>query len=56
MSLKKVYFCGSIRAGRQDAPLYNIIIKKLEACGVKVLTEFVGWDEPHMAGIKWKFV
>ncbi len=35
-----IYFCGSIRAGRQDADLYARIIKKLEAYG-EVLTPFV---------------
>ncbi|XP_067938965.1 5-hydroxymethyl-dUMP N-hydrolase-like [Watersipora subatra] len=44
MSGKKVYFCGSIRAGRGDADLYHKIIQKLTSCGVEVLTEFVGWD------------
>ncbi|XP_041468987.1 putative 2'-deoxynucleoside 5'-phosphate N-hydrolase 1 isoform X1 [Lytechinus variegatus] len=37
----KIYFCGSIRGGRQDAELYARIIKQLEAYG-KVLTEHVG--------------
>ena len=40
MSLK-IYFCGSIRGGRQDADLYARIIKQLESYG-KVLTEHVG--------------
>ncbi|CAH1792537.1 unnamed protein product [Owenia fusiformis] len=39
-----IYFCGSIRGGRQDADLYQRIIKKLKKYG-KVLTEFVGSDE-----------
>ncbi|XP_071500157.1 5-hydroxymethyl-dUMP N-hydrolase-like [Diadema setosum] len=37
----KIYFCGSIRGGRQDAELYAKIIKQLEHYG-KVLTEHVG--------------
>ncbi len=40
MSLK-IYFCGSIRAGRQDADLYARLIKQLQSYG-KVLTEHVG--------------
>ncbi|XP_023211656.1 5-hydroxymethyl-dUMP N-hydrolase-like [Centruroides vittatus] len=36
-----IYFCGSIRAGRQDAELYRTIIGKLKSYGT-VLTEFVG--------------
>lgn len=47
---KKVYFCGSIRAGRQDADLYKNIIETIESLGVKVLTEFVGWDSSKMEG------
>ena len=40
MSLK-IYFCGSIRAGRQDADLYARLIKLLQGYGT-VLTEHVG--------------
>ena len=40
MSLK-IYFCGSIRAGRDDAPLYVRIIDHLKTYGT-VLTEHVG--------------
>ena len=36
-----IYFCGSIRAGRQDVDLYSRIIGKLEKYG-EVLTPFVG--------------
>ena len=36
-----IYFCGSIRAGRQDVDLYQKIIEKLEKFG-DVLTPFVG--------------
>ena len=37
----KIYFCGSIKGGRQDAGLYARIIKKLKDYGT-VLTEHVG--------------
>ena len=36
-----IYFCGSIRAGRQDVDLYQRIIDQLEQHG-RVLTAFVG--------------
>ena len=38
---RKIYFCGSIRAGRQDVDLYEKIIGKLGTFG-QVLTPFVG--------------
>ena len=42
MSIRKgIYFCGSMRAGRQDVDLYSIIIQKLSNYG-EVLTPFVG--------------
>ncbi|VDK46285.1 unnamed protein product [Anisakis simplex] len=44
----KIYFCGSIRAGRSDAPLYRAIIEKLGTYG-KVLTEHIGLDQPWNA-------
>nr|XP_054759808.1 putative 2'-deoxynucleoside 5'-phosphate N-hydrolase 1 [Lytechinus pictus] len=37
----KIYFCGSIQGGRQDAELYSRIIHKLKQYG-KVLTEVIG--------------
>ncbi|XP_052801230.1 2'-deoxynucleoside 5'-phosphate N-hydrolase 1-like [Mya arenaria] len=37
----KIYFCGSIRAGRQDADLYLRLITQLKTYG-EVLTEHVG--------------
>ena len=40
----KIYFAGSIRAGRQDADLYMRIIRFLQQYG-EVLTEHVGDDE-----------
>jgi hypothetical protein len=36
-----IYFCGSIRGGRQDAELYATLIEKLQSYGT-VLTEHVG--------------
>ena len=40
-SKRAIYFCGSIRAGRQDVDLYQRIIDQLEEYG-RVLTAFVG--------------
>ncbi|KAH3898298.1 2'-deoxynucleoside 5'-phosphate N-hydrolase 1-like [Dreissena polymorpha] len=37
----KIYFCGSIRGGRQDAEIYERLIDKLQTYG-EVLTEHVG--------------
>ena len=37
----KIYFCGSMRGGRQDAALYARLIEKLKDYGT-VLTEHVG--------------
>ncbi|CAJ0950399.1 unnamed protein product, partial [Mesorhabditis belari] len=47
----KIYFCGSIRAGRQDAEFYRRIIAMLSKHG-QVLTEHIGLDDlmtPHLA-------
>ncbi|XP_048061501.1 2'-deoxynucleoside 5'-phosphate N-hydrolase 1 [Megalobrama amblycephala] len=38
-----IYFCGSIRGGRQDVNIYQRIVKKLQQHG-KVLTEHVSYD------------
>ena len=38
---RKVYFCGSIRGGRDDAELYKRIIEQIKQYGT-VLTEHVG--------------
>ena len=38
----KIYFAGSIRGGRADAPLYHRIIEYIKAKGHQVLTEHVG--------------
>ena len=40
--MKKVYFAGSIRGGRQDAELYKRIIQHIQERGHVVLTEHVG--------------
>ena len=40
-SSRKIYFCGSIRGGREDAALYMRIIEQLRQYGT-VLTEHVG--------------
>jgi len=37
----KIYFCGSIRGGRQDRLLYAELIDYMKAFG-KVLTEHIG--------------
>lgn len=42
---RKIYFAGSIRAGRNDAQLYAKIVGILKSYG-KVLTEHVG--DPNM--------
>jgi hypothetical protein len=39
----KIYFAGSISAGRQDVPIYQKIISLLKNYG-EVLTEFIGND------------
>ena len=38
---RKIYFCGSIRGGRDDARLYMRIIEQIKQYGT-VLTEHVG--------------
>ncbi|XP_075941509.1 5-hydroxymethyl-dUMP N-hydrolase [Anarhichas minor] len=40
----KVYFCGSIRGGRDDVHIYRRIVQKLQSYG-SVLTEHVGSTE-----------
>ncbi|KAI0210700.1 2'-deoxynucleoside 5'-phosphate N-hydrolase 1 [Lamellibrachia satsuma] len=40
----KIYFCGSIRGGRQDGQLYAEIIAHLKTFGT-VLTEYVGKED-----------
>lgn len=47
----KIYFAGSISAGREDAPHYLEIIKILKLFG-EVLTEHVGGSELSSLGVK----
>ena len=42
--MKKIYFAGSIRGGRQDAALYGEMIAFLKERGCRVLTEHVGLE------------
>lgn len=44
MSAKKIYFCGSIRGGRDDRHIYVDIIKHLKEYGT-VLTEHIASDD-----------
>ena len=39
-AVRKIYFCGSIRAGRQDVDLYGNLVQMLSQYG-QVLTPFV---------------
>lgn len=48
--MRKVYFAGSIRGGRQDAALYGEMIAFLEANGCRVLTEHVGVESLEAEG------
>ncbi len=48
--MKKVYFAGSIRGGRQDAALYGEMIAYLEERGCRVLTEHVGLESLQIEG------
>ena len=48
--MKKVYFAGSIRGGRQDAALYGEMIAFLEKRGCRVLTEHVGLESLQAEG------
>ena len=48
--MKKVYFAGSIRGGRQDAALYGEMISFLEDHGCRVLTEHVGLESLQAEG------
>ncbi len=41
----KIYFAGSIRGGRVDAPIYQFLIAYLSSFG-EVLTEHVGRNFP----------
>ncbi len=48
--MKKVYFAGSIRGGRQDAALYGEMIAFMEERGCRVLTEHVGLESLQQEG------
>ena len=48
--MRKVYFAGSIRGGRQDAGLYGEMIAFLEERGCQVLTEHVGLESLQAEG------
>ena len=48
MAMIKIYFCGSIRGGRQLAFVYAKFIEMLQGFG-KVLTEHLGDDEVILA-------
>lgn len=39
----KIYFAGSMRAGRDDAPLYKLIVEHLKKHGT-VLSEWTAYD------------
>lgn len=45
----KVYFCGSIRGGRDDVIVYQRIVRKLQSYG-RVLTEHVSSEELSSKG------
>ncbi len=47
---RKIYFCGSIRGGRQDAGLYAKIIAEMKREYGPVLTEVVGYENPVLPG------
>jgi len=40
--MKKIYFAGSIRGGRDDAAIYKLIIDLVGSLGCQVLTEHIG--------------
>jgi len=40
--MKKIYFAGSIRGGRDDATIYKLIIDLIGSFGCQVLTEHIG--------------
>ena len=53
MATRKIYFAGSIRAGRNDAQLYAKILAVLKTFGT-VLTEHVGDPNMTEAGMWWR--
>ncbi|MBQ8994854.1 MAG: nucleoside 2-deoxyribosyltransferase [Oscillospiraceae bacterium] len=48
--MKKIYFCGSIRGGRDDVFLYQRIIKRMKDLGNTVLTEHIA--SPEVFGLE----
>lgn len=48
----KVYFCGSIRGGRQRQPLYKAIVDDLQERGCRVLTTHVA--APDVLALEWR--
>ena len=47
----KVYFCGSIRGGRDHADIYMQLIKHIQSLNCQVLTEHVGCKEKDANGV-----
>jgi hypothetical protein len=41
----KIYFCGAILGGRQNAAVYQVIVAHLERLGHQVLTKHVAWPD-----------
>jgi glycosyltransferase involved in cell wall biosynthesis len=41
----KIYFCGSIAGGRQNAAVYRVIVEHLELVGHEVLTKHVAMSD-----------
>ena len=48
--MRKIYFCGSIRGGRNDADLYRKIIDRIKMLGNTVLTEHIA--SPEVFGLE----
>jgi hypothetical protein len=46
-----IYFCGSIRGGRQDVAIYQQIVACLKTYGI-VLTEHVAFPELEISELK----
>ena len=51
----RIYFCGSMRAGRQDVDLYGTLVEKLGQYG-EVLTPFVADKSITHLGRKVDFI
>ena len=50
--MKKIYFCGSIRGGRNDVYLYQDLIRFMKEKGFRVLTEHIA--SPEVFGLEVK--